>query len=449
MLIRFVVDNIFSFGEEKEFTTIPNTRLKTLRSHLYKTQGIEISKLFSIYGANGAGKSNLVKALYEFQQLIKDEDRTAYDITQNAFKFTNSDKQKSTLLAIEFISEGVPFYYGVEIQKNIVKTEELYISGLGKKDSLLFERKTNDNKETNIVFFDDFERSEKNELLKEVLLEEFVKPDQLILKLLSNRANEELAKIKSAYNWFDKYLQIIFPQMKAAALVVKLENNESFRKYAEELMKSFDIGITSFTADKAEFKKSMVDSKAEYEEIIKEFEKEPDRIVSVISTHTGQESILLKENDTIWIKQLKCCHHDICDLPVKFTLEEESDGTIRLLDFIPAFYDLINKEKVFVIDEIERSIHPLLIKELIKKFSLDNTTRGQLIFTTHESNLLDQEIFRQDEIWFTEKDSRGITDLYSLNDFKEHKTIDIQKGYLSGKYGSIPFLGNLSELNWH
>ncbi|MCD8264035.1 MAG: hypothetical protein LUD02_07645, partial [Tannerellaceae bacterium] len=91
----------------------------------------------------------------------------------------------------------------------------------------------------------------------------------------------------------------------------------------------------------------------------------------------------------------------------------------------------------------------ILIKELIRKFSLDKETKGQLIFTTHESNLMDQEIFRQDEIWFAEKDINGSTDIYSLSDFKEHSTIDIRKGYLTGRYGSIPFLGNLQDLNWH
>ena len=121
----------------------------------------------------------------------------------------------------------------------------------------------------------------------------------------------------------------------------------------------------------------------------------------------------------------------------------------RLLDFIPAFKDLINTDKVFIIDEIERSVHPLLIKELVRKYSEDANTRGKLIFTTHESNLLDQDIFRQVEIWFAEKTPSGSTELYSLSDFKEHNTIDIRKGYLNGRYGSIPFLGNLTDLNWH
>jgi AAA15 family ATPase/GTPase len=111
--------------------------------------------------------------------------------------------------------------------------------------------------------------------------------------------------------------------------------------------------------------------------------------------------------------------------------------------------DIFSKGKVYVIDEIERSIHPMLIFEIIRKFSADKETTGQLIFTTHESNLLNQNIFRQDEIWFTEKDPNGSTDLYSLSDFKEHSTIDIRKGYLTGRYGSIPFLSNLQDLNWH
>jgi len=120
-----------------------------------------------------------------------------------------------------------------------------------------------------------------------------------------------------------------------------------------------------------------------------------------------------------------------------------------LLDFVSHFYDIIFEGKTIIIDEIEKSLHPLIIKELIRKFSHEKNTNGQLIFTTHESNLLDQDIFRQDEIWFAEKDKDGCTDLYSLSDYKEHNTIDIRKGYLMGRYGAIPFLGNLKDLNWH
>jgi AAA15 family ATPase/GTPase len=116
---------------------------------------------------------------------------------------------------------------------------------------------------------------------------------------------------------------------------------------------------------------------------------------------------------------------------------------------MPAFRDIVLNRKVYVVDELERSMHPVIAKELISKFSRDADTKGQLVFTTHESNLLDQSIFRQDEIWFAEKGPMGNTSLYSLSDFKEHNTIDIRKGYLNGRYGAVPFTADLQELNWH
>jgi len=120
-----------------------------------------------------------------------------------------------------------------------------------------------------------------------------------------------------------------------------------------------------------------------------------------------------------------------------------------LLEYVLAIKDIIEEEVTYIIDEMERSIHALIIKDIISKFSSDTMTKGQLIFSTHESNLLDQEIFRQDEIWFAQKNNWGATEMYRLSDLKEHHTIDIRKGYLMGRYGGIPFLGNLQDLNWN
>ena len=110
---------------------------------------------------------------------------------------------------------------------------------------------------------------------------------------------------------------------------------------------------------------------------------------------------------------------------------------------------MLTNERVYIIDEIERSMHPILIKELIQKISGMQNVRGQLIFTTHESNMLDQSIFRPDEIWFAEKDSLLSTKLYSLSDFNVHATANVENGYLNGRYGAIPFLSNLKDLHWN
>ncbi len=134
---------------------------------------------------------------------------------------------------------------------------------------------------------------------------------------------------------------------------------------------------------------------------------------------------------------------------VEFSIGMESDGTKRLIDYIPALNGIINDESVYLIDEIERSIHPITIKEIISKISLDSSAKGQLIFTTHESSLLDQDILRPDEIWFAQKDIDGSSKLYSLSDYNIHNTANIENGYLNGRYGGIPFLSNLRDLNWH
>lgn len=444
MLIRFVVENMFSFGERKEFTTIPNKRLKTLSNHKYNVNGFEILKLSSIYGANGAGKSNLIKSLYQFQKLVTKEE-IPFKLKDTQFKFENKKEQ---ILAIEFIQENTPFYYGIVLSENNISKEELYISGLGKKeDKLIFERKTSKEGIT-INFLEEFENDEKSQILKSVLLEEFVKPNEPVLKLLSNRDNKFLKDIKKAYEWFSETLQIITPDSKPRALAHKIDTDIEFKKYAEDLMRSFNIGIKSLGTEKKNIREFFgEDNENELDKIIKEVEDSPKKMIGLRSRR-GEEIIIVKEDDTIWVKTLRV-EHSSSNKTAFFDLDEESDGTVRLLDFVPAFKNVISSEKVYIIDEIERSIHPLLIKELVKKFSLDNKTKGQLIFTTHESNLLDQEIFRQDEIWFAEKDLNGSTDLYSLSDFKEHKTIDIRKGYLNGRYGSIPFVGNLEDLKWH
>lgn len=442
MLIRFVIENMFSFGERKEFTTIPNKRLKTLQDHKYNIGGFEILKLSSIYGANGAGKSNLIKSLYHFQKLITREE-IPFRLKDTQYKFGN---QKEQILAIEFIQDNTPLYYAIVLSEDKISTEELYVSGLGKKeDKLIFERKTVD-EETSIKFLDDFENDEKSQVLKTVLLEEFVKPNEPVLKLLSNRDNKFLKDVKKAYEWLSETLQIITPDSKPRALAHKIDTDIEFKKYAEDLMCSFNIGIKSLGTEKKNIKEFFGEDN-ELDKLIKEVEESPKKMIGLRSRR-GDELIIVKENDTIWVKTLKV-EHSSTNKSAFFDLDEESDGTVRLLDFVPAFKNVISSEKVYIVDEIERSIHPLLIKELVKKFSLDNKTRGQLIFTTHESNLLDQEIFRKDEIWFAEKDLNGSTDLYSLSDFKEHKTIDIRKGYLNGRYGSIPFLGNLEDLKWH
>jgi hypothetical protein len=448
MLIRFVVENVFSFGAQKEFNTIPNNRLKTLEHHRYNFDGFRLLKMSALYGANGAGKSNLIKAMDLLQSLVVKGGRS-YQFYDSTFKFT-SEAKLDQILAVEFFQQGTAYYYGLKLNQGRVVNEELYRSGLGQNaDVKVYERNTDSEGISSLYFSDDFEKDEKSPILKSILLEEFVKPNEPVFKLLANRDNKFLSDVKNAFGWFESTLQIITPDSKPMALAHRIDIDSDFKSYANDMMCSFNIGIHSLTTEKVEAEKFFgKDNENELSGLLSKLEETKDKIMS-LQTRKGDEIILIKEKGKIWVKRLKVNHRGGGDKVVEFNLDEESDGTNRLLDFVPAFKAVLSERKVFLIDEIERSIHPLLIKELVKKFSDDRASQGQLIFTTHESNLLDQELFRQDEIWFAEKNADGETDLYSLSDFKEHKTLDIRKGYLNGRYGSIPFLGNLKDLNWH
>lgn len=443
------MNNVLSFGEEREFNMLPNKGLKTLKHHKYKIRGFEILKLASLYGANGAGKSNLVQAMRFLQGLVIEQE-IPLAFRKSHFRFQPNPTDSTQTIQIEFVSEGIPFYYGVEIEKGNIISEELYISGLGKKeDELIFERQTNSSQKTTIKFLPAFEKDKKSQLLKEVLIEEFVKSHRTVLKLLSNRENEALKMIKPAYNWFIDTLNILGPNSRPWAMAHNIDNNKEFQQYVENVMCAFDVGIKSIGTSRTKVKDFFGrEMNPALDEVLMRLEESPNELAE-LELANGKQVVLVKEEGEVYVKQLQLEHEGKGGHSALFELEEESDGTVRLLDFVPAFREINRLPTVYVIDEIERSIHPLLIREMVKKFSLDKETKGQLIFTTHESNLLDQLIFRQDEIWFAEKDQSGSTDLYSLNDFKEHKTIDIRKGYLNGRYGSVPFLGNLEELNWN
>lgn len=448
MLIRFTIRNVYSFYEQREFNMLPYNRLGTLEHHKYKENDsdIEFLKMASIYGANGSGKSNFVKALSLLRVMVAGEN-TFETMTETIFKLQKEPNDEQ-LFAIEFIKDDIYFYYAVTLNGGLVKTEELYEIKPGNEENLLFERSGSNS----LKFAPVFEEDEKNQMLKSLLIEEFIKPEFLALPFFARRDNPYFGLIKKAFDWFDTNLQIITPDSKPDKLPYLVYQNDELKEYIQKIVCALDLGIASLKIERKLISDFFGDGTEKSDKMVSNIKKmmeskSTDRYELV--NPFGDRIVIVKEDDEYWVIQLKTTHNSSEGKTVDFSLNEESDGTVRLLDFGPLFHDLINSNEVYVVDEIERSIHPLLIKELLTKFSHDECTKGQLIFTTHESNLLDQSIFRQDEIWFTEKNKKGATDIYSLSDFKIHKTIDIQKGYFAGRYGAVPFLGNLKELKWN
>ncbi|SFD89049.1 hypothetical protein SAMN05518672_103721 [Chitinophaga sp. CF118] len=446
MIIRFIVKNLFSFKDFTEFNMLPG-RFNRLSHHLFKTDKTELLKLNAIYGANGAGKSNLINALAILKDFLIDGEMPIELITET-FKFDTESSTKDVYLGIEFIKDDVPYYYGLTINQGIIIEEELQISGLGKKDDKVLFSRTDKVGEKNleIVFSKEVQEDKEAAMYPSFLKNEVLERNKPVLFYMKNRQNKVFAHCKSAWEWFDAELELISPLSRPGGMAITLETSKEFHEFAIDIMRSFNTGIQDIHVETIAIEDYFgEDNKLEAEKITADLRAKSDRMKVVRSQF--DEIVFTLENNNAVAKRILFSHSED-NGNVRFLFSEESDGTRRLMEYLPALFNAVNNYRTYFIDEIERSIHPLLIKELIKKFSHDPETKGQLIFSTHESNLLDQDIFRPDEIWFAEKNKEGATELYALSEFKEHHTIDIRKGYLNGRYGGIPFLGNLKDLNW-
>lgn len=415
--------------------------------HVYESNGIELLKLNAMYGANGAGKSNLIKSLTLLRQFVE-TGNLPIEFLIETFKFDKESRLQDVYVGVEFIKDEVPYYYGITINQGIIVEEELQTSGVGKKEDYTLFLRTDKLGEKNLelTFSKEVMEDKEASLFPFFLKNEVLERNQPVLFHMASRKNKVFDPFKKALQWFTSDLVPVMPNARPTGLTINLEEDAGFYKFASDVMQAFNTGIKSINVDTIPIEEFFgEDDKQQAERITAELKANPDKIRPFLTAH--EEILFVLRKNKVVAKRLYFLH-DTDGGIVKFTAAEESDGTRRLLDYLPAFYAAIKFKRVYIIDEIERSIHPLLIKELISKFSHDQSTHGQLVFSTHESNLLDQEIFRQDEIWFAEKNKEGATEVYALSEFKEHHTLDIRKGYLNGRYGGIPFLGNLKDLNW-
>jgi AAA15 family ATPase/GTPase len=444
MLIRFVVSNYLSFGEEAEFNTLTGSP-RRFKEHIYTFDGLELLKTAAIYGPNGAGKSNLVRAMLLLRELVLSGEGLE-GFRAQPFRLRAELADQPTRLEVEFVIEGQAYSYGLDLLAGQVWEEWLYQTGV-KKEELIFLRKTT-NGQTNIEMGERFLQTPEDRLRVQLYEEELLPDSQLLLHLLAN-AKKIFPEIQQVHGWFDEHLTIIDAGSKAPFLSGAFVLSPYFRAFANDLLKTLHTGVYELDLETIDLDRYFgEDDREEAAQIRSRLMKDREEMEYIQEFQTPLWAVALWEGDRIVVKRLVTKHQNEKGELVRFEMTEESDGTLRILDFAPALYSIVQSPKTVIVDEIDQSIHPYLLKQLIAKFVGNPNTKGQLIFTTHESNLLDQDIFRQDEIWFAEKKPSGETALYPLSDFNIRFDLDIQKGYLNGRFGAIPFLGNLKDLNW-
>lgn len=414
MLIEFSVKNFMSIKDEVTFSMLAGSGDENMENVFEnKTTKERCLKSTAIYGANASGKSNFMKALTAAILMIRKSNLRSINepLTEMIpFKFDKETINKPCEFKFVFVKNDIKYIYGFSADMNKIYTEYLY-QYLSAKPSLIFDRKNvNEYKFT------------QNEQRK---LEELATKNTEKKLFLSTATEWNYEKTKNAYIWFsediDTYNDCTYPGNFAFS---RFENDKegTLKSFTINLLKRADILIKDYN-----------------------FEVEKIKVSSIMASNninvTPKDNIIQKEVKISTIHEIKNDNGDLENY--ELDLGDESLGTQSLFFFSPILKEAFEKGKVIIVDEIDKSLHPLLVKFIIDLFHNNeiNKNNAQLIFNTHDTNLLSLNTFRRDQIWFAEKDPvKGTTDLYPLDDFAVRKTENIQKGYLNGRYGAIPFI---------
>ncbi|MDD2489084.1 MAG: ATP-binding protein [Bacteroidales bacterium] len=437
MLLRLKIKNFLSFHQEMEFNMFPNLNRKSFTNHIYNDEDLRVPilKLTAIYGANGSGKSNILESFNFLKKFAIEKDflDSQPQISINKFRLVSLDNNEPIELSVELYANKQIYIYNTKINDSLI-SEELFLSGIGKtNDRLIFSRSGSN------IHIGGGEKID-NDLIDNLLIRN---PKSSIISL-----NKEFPVIKDKslniiYDWFVTNTEYLSLQRKVPSLISMFYNNKEMFSLANDVINKIGLGVKELVIDSKGIENILGnDNEGLKNAIIEKLEQ------GSVSQMKNDRTLLniVKEKDEVIVRQLLFKHVGINNFESNLEYECQSDGTVKILNLIPAIYNIINKECLYFIDEIENSIHPILIKKLIQ-YIANLKTKGQLIFTTHETELLNQkDVLRPDEVWLTEK-YEGSTKLYSLNDFKIHNTINIKNGYLEGRYGGIPFIGNLEILD--
>lgn len=449
MIVSFSVSNFRSFSSEQTISLVASNRLG--RDHedhacTIPSSKEKVLKTAVLYGANGAGKSNLFKALRYLKTVALKPRKKNGGMEREKFCFGVGVDEPS-VFDLQFIANSKLYRYGVKVDDHRI-IEEWLLEIIGSKQKTLYERITD---EQGNVRVESGNREFTTGKLRALFTvggpqnQSFLATIQATL--VSSDYGSELSEV---INWFDDNLTFIGPDTSFGSLGHLLASDSDFLTFAGDFLRSASTGVSHLQPQKTEISEEELRNllpKKFVSKLLEDIVEDKDGI-AVISLEQGNELLIERSEENHFYRiSIQAAHEHQLGKVIPLDLGEESDGTRRLLNLLPALHFLQTGNAVFFIDEIDRSMHPILAKQFLEFFLKScQGGRHQIIITTHESNLLDLDMLRRDEIWFAEKDQTGASHLYSLADFNVRTDQDIRKRYLQGRYGAIPFLGDLNAL---
>lgn len=434
MLLRFAVSNFLSISEEIDFTLFPYTRLRDKKSHIYQTPGVDLLKVAAVYGANGSGKSNLVKAMGCLRDFVLFGDLLKSQQIIGPFRLSEELIGQPSVMEIEFFHSGTYYSYELSASRNQVYTEVLSITyPPGERREVLFSRTVKEGKPS-LTFAPRYQQSEEDRARINIYVNELLTPTASLLTVLAR--NDAFPELQQVAEWFRNRFLVIQPNDVFSNFAEVLYLDTEFAAFALNLLKTLDTGITDITLERMTYDTFFgLDAEAQKREALAALNQGVDYLKVTVY---GEVMLLKLEEGELMVYRALFIHETADGVPIKFSVREESDGTRRVLDFLPVWRTLKSEAAAVVIDEVGRSLHPKLLEQLIQIFMTQPMT-GQLIFTTHEDALLSQELFRRDEIHLLNKTKAGNSEVYPLSDFKKarHDT-DLRKNFLFGRFGGTP-----------
>ena len=410
MLVNFTVKNYRSFKQERTFS-MEASSIKEHKESVISEGKYSLLPLAVLYGANSGGKSNLIQAISTMRSMVRrsvrlnEGDALPYD----PFALDESSDSQPTLFEIQFINAEVLYRYGFEYNKTDIISEWLYEKRFGEKEYELFVRSR-----------DIIEVSPKR-FIEGQGKEDLTNSNRLFLSLVAQLKGEKCNVLSG----------IDSEGYEAFTLRMFLEHLNGADQ-AQEFFKTLQLGFTRFSVKKVDIPKEALDSAPRSLRSQLEKDLATGNVVEPITTHNvyDEKGLVIGERNF---------HKN----------QMESEGTKKVIEISGPIFDTLNEGKTLIVDELDAKLHPLLTRNIVLLFMDPEKNRhgAQLIFATHDTNLLDLEIIRRDQIWFAEKDKVESTDIYSLVEFKDEdgKKVrndrDIKRDYIRGRYGAIPFIG--------
>jgi len=406
MLIEFSVGNYRSFKEVVTFSMVAAPIVVgdspiNVNNLFLATKEIELLKSAAIYGANASGKSNLVRAISFMKEFTINSavgNRITNEINTELYRLNIESERESSYFEMVFIIGTTRYRYGFEVDRQSVKSEWLYQT-LRTKEAQLFEREN-----SKIKVFSKFYEGKS--------LDNKTRKNALFLSVVAQFNGDIATDVVDWFNELNIFNNLDDDDYDNVTIDALIEGHRTQDLIG--LVTSLDLGIKDIQMIKTPMPEFPGVISYEVKTAHWKYDGEENRV--------GTEYFELDEN--------------------------ESAGTQKLFNISGLLINILQTGEILIVDELDARLHPLISCAIVKLFNspITNPRNAQLIFTTHDTNLLSANMFRKDQIWFTEKDRYGATDLYSLVEYDIPDDASFEQDYIAGKYGAIPFIGDLNRV---